>query len=100
MREQPGERQLQQRSPPGFRELSESFDLFEIFLGEKLGVPLVSGDPCVLRYRLSLSIFSRQQTAHERKERKKRQLLALAFGQNLFFRFTVQQAVLVLHADE
>src|ERR1700682_4660600 len=100
MREQPRERQLQQRSPTRFRKLDQSFDPIEILLGKELVVPLVLGDPRVLWYRLSFPIFSRQQAAHEWKEGKKRQPLALAFRLYFVLRLAVQQAVLILYADE
>src|ERR1700682_3815702 len=100
MREQPRERQLQKRSPARFREFGESFDFIEILLGEELRVALVLCDPRVLWYRFALPIFPREQATHQRKEWKKRQPLALAFGQNFVLGLAVQETVFILHTDE
>src|SRR5689334_2703972 len=100
MGQKPGECQFKNRVPVRLRVFDQCFDFIEIVVGKKLSVALEFRDTRVLGNWLPLTIFARQQPAHQGKEREKRQSFALAFRQYLILRFAMQQAVFVLHTDE
>src|SRR6266566_3042100 len=66
MRQQPRERELQNRMSARLGELDQRFDFVEILLGEKLSVALVLRDPRIWGHRLTLSVFHRLVQRAER----------------------------------
>src|SRR5215208_1492912 len=99
MLDQPGERELEDGVPVRFGKADQLLHLVEILIIELIGVP--SRREATARWSwFTLSIFSREESAGERKIGKECNAKGGAFHKHSMLRFPVQKAVLVLYADE
>src|SRR5690349_14930925 len=81
------------------RKIEERFHQEQVRLRKRFRAELRL-KPASLGRRLTMSILARQQSARQRKIGDEGQTRAPAFVQNVTLRIPLQEAVLVLHADE